>query len=269
MSPPLFIHAIVMIKLFFKDFRKKYGPWWGRFSSTIAATVCGITLTFGLTYWKTLNEKEKLLRTSEVWAMFTINEQLDVLGVEFKDIKEQIEVIKSVNEYKRKNTLDQCPDSLLSNFTAIFKQDNPDVEDNMSEMPFRNMELLRKADDIQVIGDIYILYKVTEIVDKIYGSWIQKICAIGNKHVPTILASGTPKADMEIANAILQDKDAVYFLINNLPSAVERYEASVNAIKDKYFKKELKRLNITEEEMDEFQTSLFDEDEDEDADKDE
>ena len=83
---------------------KKYGPWWGRFSSALVATVCGIALTIGVGQCNSNREKEKLVRISEVVAMADIRKSIDELDKIIGNIDEKIAIIDSV--------LQMFPDSL-------------------------------------------------------------------------------------------------------------------------------------------------------------
>jgi len=57
-----------MRKFKFSDL-KFSSPWFGKFTSAFAATICGIAVTFGVQFCKTQHDKKELARTLEVGAM--------------------------------------------------------------------------------------------------------------------------------------------------------------------------------------------------------
>lgn len=226
---------------------KKYGPWWDSFSSATVATVCGIVLTFGVTDYNSAREKERLLRTTEVWAMSNIGQEIAKIEPGVAKLRHDADVISTVMVHHSAKTLAECPDSLKNEFFNCFMNWEVSAGNSMETLPFQNMEVLKDSDDIHEISGIYELFRMLNVLRDVAASTNDNLFSIGNRVLPKAIM--TTDADLDAAiDAVLSDSETSYYLWFMLPVKVKALEELTEKLKLEY-QREVDRLGITPEEM--------------------
>lgn len=185
--------------------------------------------------------------------MANILETIEDLDEDINNLNQQLKTINTVKELYDKDSLKNCPDSIVNEFLVTFlnihiAEDN----DNLEQMPFDNLKLTSEADDIREISEIHDLWQLVNLTKKTYNAILAEFNDIGRKHLPYTIN----KKAIEAVNSVISNKEVYFYFNANLPLKIHMSNEVLKISKEKY-KKELKSLNITEEELKEFKSSLF------------
>ena len=226
---------------------KNFGSWWEQFTSAFVATICGIMLTIGVSYYNTICEKKNFVRYSEIIAMNSIKRSIIQLENGIEKLKEKNEVISDIVDLYPDSII-YCSKSECETFCNIFLSFESESFDDTNEKMFNNSSKswsdTENISSISLINDLF--YQVRLTHDQI-SDIKNSISDIGSRCLPQAFIGN--KDPINGLKMFFNDKKDVFYLMYNLPTQLGIAEMELEILKQ-LNDQVIKKLNITQKDFD-------------------
>ena len=224
---------------------KKYGPWWGRFTSALMATVCGIVFTFGIARCDTRRTRSHFIRTNEVVAMCSIQKSIVELDKISKPLIEEMPTVKSVVKMypdSLKYVSDEAANIFISSFTnfAFYTFDN-----NAERMFLGSSDMWMYAKSRSEIAAISELFSALNLAQQLWSEIDNTLSQITNIKLVEIV--GQEIAGQKALKIFFNSKSDVW-TYNALIIKAELFQQTMTRL-HQYYDKVYDSLGITENEI--------------------